>query len=424
MESFFIKTLGCKVNQCDSQYVREKLISQGMREISERDEADLIIVNTCCVTSGADRKSRNAVRAAVNNKSKGHVVVIGCYAGYDRAVIEQLGGVEAVFDNSQRNDFLRWLENRKFSLSGRRDDPVDMQTISKKAFLGRTRAFLKVQDGCDNRCSYCIIPYVRGPSRSRPIEEITEEANMRSEEGFKEIVLTGVCLGSFGKDFDKKVDLIDIVDKIEKVPGIERIRLSSIEASDVTDKLLERMGQTSKLCPHLHIPFQSGDDEVLASMYKKLRVADYQKIINKARKMIKNLAITCDFIAGFPLEKEKNFRNTLEFIKFVKPARVHFFPYSRRKGTVQYSQLIASKVVKDRMIEMRKLSGKLAKAYCKDFIGKKIDVLFEKRTGAGWQGYSQNYIQVFVETDELLGNALRQVKIRGLEDGLAKGGLV
>ncbi len=420
MQSFSIKTLGCKVNQCDSQELREKLVVSGMHEVSGNESADLNIINTCCVTIGADRKSRCAIRRAVGCKGDGLVVVVGCYPGYDRHVIERIAEVEAVFDNSQKPDFWDWVKKRVSS----EESSVGYRTGLRRVFSGRTRAFLKIQDGCDNRCSYCIIPHVRGISKSRPIEEIVKEAEQRSGEGFKEIVLTGVCLGSFGKDFDRKVDLIDVIEKIEAITGIERIRLSSIEATDVTDTLIEKMGQSSKLCPHLHIPFQSGDDEVLDAMNKKLRTVDFKKIVTKARKMIKNLAITCDFIVGFPLEKEKNFRNTAKFLEFVKPARVHFFPYSKRRGAVEYPQLVADKVVKDRMILLRELSQDLAEAYREHFIAKVLEVLFEKKVEGGWQGYSQNYIKVLVNEHKCLANSLEQVRVEHLEKDFVRGTLI
>lgn len=400
MDSFSIKTLGCKVNQCDSEALREKMLALGMREIFEKEGADLNIVNTCCVTASADRKSRYAIRMAVKRKGQGLLVVLGCYPGYDRVAIEHIRGIDGIFNNAQRNELLSWIKQKQF-------DSQEMQVLSsedkitqKNQFAIRKRAFLKVQDGCDNRCSYCIIPTVRGESRSRCVDEVVEEARHKSGAGVKEIVLTGVCLGSYGKDFSKKVDLIELIDLIEQIPNIQRIRLSSIEASDVTDKLIEKMADSSKLCPHLHIPFQSGDDQILTAMNKKMRVLDYKKIVEKARKKIKNLAITCDFIVGFPIEEEIGFINTLEFIKFVKPARVHAFPYSKRNGAVVFSEFITDEAMGKRLRLLRDLSDELADNYYKSFIGKGLKVLFEAGIDGQWQGYSENYIKVCVRSKD------------------------
>ncbi|MFH1691698.1 MAG: tRNA (N(6)-L-threonylcarbamoyladenosine(37)-C(2))-methylthiotransferase MtaB [Candidatus Omnitrophota bacterium] len=414
VDRFFIKTLGCKVNQCDSEALREKLLALGMREAFEKENADLSIVNTCCVTATADRKSRYAVRVAAKRKGRGLLVVIGCYPGYDRLAIERIKGVDGVFSNAQRKELLDWIKQRQADSRKRESLFLIDANAQKKHIFGHKRAFLKVQDGCDNRCSYCIIPTVRGGSKSRCVEDVIEEANRKSGEGFKEIVLTGVCLGAYGRDFSKKVDLIDLIGLIEQVPDVQRIRLSSIEASDVTDRLIEKMASSSKLCPHLHIPFQSGDDQVLTAMKKRLKVSSYKKIVEKAKKKINNLAITCDFIVGFPVEEETNFMNTLDFIKFVKPARVHVFPYSKRNGAVEFSKFVEDKVMQKRLVLLRDLSRRMSDNYCRSFIGKELGVLFEVKRGGYWQGYSENYIKFIVASNRSLANSLKSVKMNSL----------
>lgn len=421
MGTFNIKTLGCKVNQCDSQMIRERLLSYGFYEVSKEMVSDVSIINTCCVTSIADRKSRSAVRGTVKRKKKGGLVVVtGCYAGYDRPGVERIDSVDAIFDHSDRDKFFLWLAGLGDKFPRHKDGP----RVLSRAFGGKTRAFLKIQDGCNNCCSYCIIPFVRGESRSRPVKEILEEVNIRSGEGFKEIVLTGVCLGSFYNDFEEKVDLVSLIEKIEKIAGIERIRLSSIEAADVNDRLIEKIGSSSKMCPHLHIPFQSGDDEVLAAMNKKLRVDDYKKIIEKAYKKIKNLAMTCDFIIGFPTEKERNFENTCKFIKFVKPLRVHYFTYSKRKGCIEFPHAISEKEIARRSCMLRELSNRLSLDFMSQFIGDAAEVLFEEGVDGWWQGYSRNYMKVAVKHKGCLGNSLAKVKLSNFAKDRMQGHLI
>lgn len=417
MGTFNIKTLGCKVNQCDSQVIRERLLSYGFYEVSKEMVSDVSIVNTCCVTAIADRKSRFAIRGAVKRKKKGCLVVVtGCYAGYDRPGVERIDGVDAIFDHSAKSKLFLWLAELEDQFQKQKD-----RLGVLRAFGGKTRAFLKIQDGCNNRCSYCIIPFVRGESRSRSVKEILEEVNIRSGEGFKEIVLTGVCLGSFYNDFEEKVDLVRLIEKIEKIAGIERIRLSSIEAADVNDRLIEKIGSSSKVCPHLHIPFQSGDDEVLTAMNKKLRVCDYKKIIEKARKKIKNLAITCDFIIGFPMEEERNFENTCKFIEFVKPLRTHYFTYSKRKGCMEFPDTISEKEIAKKSRVLRELSDRLSLDFMSQFIGKTTEVLFEGEVDGWWQGYSRNYIKVAVKQDDGLSNNLVRVKLSNLAKDYMQG---
>ena len=410
MKTFYIRTLGCKVNQCDSQELRERLFQFGLNEYRKGEEADISIINTCCVTHRADRKSRAAIRDLVRRRGlkSSLIAVTGCYVRYDRQAIESIEGVDAVFENSRKDEFIiKWIG--KESLNGQ------TKNFRVSGFAGRTRAFLKIQDGCDNRCSFCIVPYVRGPSRSKGISCIMEEAHRRVEAGYKEIVLTGVNLGSFGKDLRQKIDLVHIIEELEQIKNLLRIRLSSIEATDVTDQLIEKMAHSEKLCPHLHIPFQSGDDEILRLMNKRLRTKDYLEIIEKARTKIKNLAITCDFIVGFPAEEDESFQNSLEFVKSVLPLRTHIFTYSQRQGTSlcgkEKEVYICEDIVKDRFDRLKSLSDELSLDFKNRYLSKELSVLFEEKKGGLWQGYSENYIKISVRSDLPLRNVISKVKV-------------
>lgn len=417
MKTFSIKTLGCKVNQCDSNEIRDRFLRSGMREKpDDGTDADVLVVNTCCVTHQADRKSRNAIRDAARRSKGGRslVAVLGCYAGYNRPAIEKIEGVSAVFENDRKEKFFEWMQDHLSPKHG-----VD---VAPSPFCGRTRAFLKIQEGCDNNCSYCIVPFVRGRSRSKELSCVIREANELIRAGHKEIVLTGVNLGSYGKDLDGRIDLVSVIEALEPMEGLTRIRLSSIEAADISERLIEKMAQGAKLCPHLHIPFQSGDDGVLADMNKGLRTRDYRQIVQKARQNIKGLAITCDLIVGFPSEGEKRFSNTLEFLEFVAPLRTHIFTFSEREGAPIFGRKNISSVdvIKKRFKALKKLSDELSLKFRQSYLGKEVSVLFEEEAQKGtWQGYSDNYIKVFLRSDSSLRNVLKVLKIADCsEDGV------
>lgn len=413
MNTFHIRTLGCKVNQCDSQEIRERLSARGWKEKADNSSADVCIVNTCCVTHHADRKSRNAIRGALRLNQYAHVVVTGCYAGYDRPAIEEIKGIDAIFENNRKEELFSWLEALE---NGDRKS-----VLSSLPFAGRTRAFLKIQDGCSNRCAYCIVPFVRGPSRSKKMPLVFKEARRLVEAGHQEIVLTGICLGSFGKDLSPKVSLVDLLSELEEIDDLRRIRLSSIEAADVTDRLLKKMASSRKICPHLHIPFQSGDDKVLADMNKRSRTSDYKQIVEKAREHIKDLALTCDFIIGFPTETQENFKNTLSFLKFLMPLKTHIFTYSQRRGVTSFAKKNKSScdAIRSRFNTFKKLSDELSLEFKSGFLRKNLSVLLEEESESFWKGYAENYIKVWVDSHPSFRNALVRVKVSDLySDGL------
>jgi len=409
MKTFHIRTLGCKVNQCDSLEIREKFLSFGWQESPKNAKADVCIVNTCCVTHHADRKSRNAVSSVVRGNPAAKVAVTGCYASYDRSAIEDIEGIAAVFENNKKEELFRWAQGLSrvvtFVESGR----------VYPACSNRTRGFLKIQDGCNNRCGYCVVPLVRGPSRSKEPFRILSEARHLVGAGHKEIVLTGVCLGSFGKDLSDKEDIVDIITRLEEIEGLARIRLSSIEAGDVTDRLINKMSASGKLMPHLHIPFQSGDDSVLEAMNRRLKVRDYRAIVDKVKDKIGDLAITCDFIVGYPQEDEKSFKNTLEFLDFVKPMKTHIFSYSPRLGTLgcRNVKMLDAKVIKERYTLFKQKAEELAADYKKSYIGREMAVLFESEKMGAWQGHTANFMLVKADIEGPVKSQIRRVLLTG-----------
>ena len=412
MNLFFIKTLCCKVNQCDSQELRLHFLKAGLKETAKVEEADLCVVNTCCVTHHADRKSRNLIRDIVRRKKSkdSRIAVTGCYVHYDRVAIEEIEGVNAVFELNKKRELLDWV-NQYFSL-----DRI-LENAILFPFGKRTRAFLKVQDGCDNRCSYCIVPFVRGPSHSKEIPKILNEANQLIDAGHKEIVLTGVNLGSFGRDLQEKRDLVDLIGHLENLKGLLRIRLSSLEAQDVTNRLIDKMASSEKLCPHLHIPFQSGDDAILKAMNKQLTTQGYLRIIQEARHKIKDLAISCDMIVGFPFETEKNFKNTLRFLKAAKPMRTHIFTFSERKGVAIFGKkkTITGDTIQKRYNILKQIADKMGHGFKKRYLKRNLNVLFEAKKDGLWLGYSPNYIKVGFKSAEFLNNALKTVKLSSIK---------
>ncbi|MFH1655918.1 MAG: tRNA (N(6)-L-threonylcarbamoyladenosine(37)-C(2))-methylthiotransferase MtaB [Candidatus Omnitrophota bacterium] len=405
-------TLGCKVNQYESQAIRESFIKKGFNETAN-GKADIYIINTCTVTQTADRKSREYIYRCRRENPKATLVVTGCYAQDDLDRIEQIPGVDFIISNS--------LKNRIADIVIRDDEKTILpegkyQDCEISDFADRSKAFIKIQDGCDNRCSYCKVSLVRGPSRSRDLSSIIREAGRLIDNGFQEIVLTGICLGAYGRDLKRNVDLLKVIEEIEGLDGDFRIRLSSIEARDVTDKLISKIANSPRMCRHLHIPFQSGDDEVLKLMDRKYSARYYKELVGKIRKSIPEIAITTDIMVGFPHETERRFQNTFEFLKDISPSRMHIFPYSPRQGTAAFSlPKVEEWQVKKRLNLLRNLAREKSFEYRNQFLNKELIVLIEasldRKTGLA-KGYCDNYIKILIENKKSLKrNNLQKAKI-------------
>jgi len=391
-------TLGCKVNQYDTQSIRERFLSLGFKEIHNGRKADVCLINTCTVTRVADRKSRDTIRHCIRENPGARIIVTGCLAEIDNDSLTGIKGVDYIV--------------------GKRFFPVG---ISK--FCGHTRAFLKIQDGCDNFCSYCKVPLVRGRCRSRPLHEIVHEAGRLVQNGYKEIVLTGICLGSYGKDLKPKSDLVKAIEALENIDGLLRIRLSSIEAGDVSDELINKMAESNKLCPHLHIPIQSGDNTILKKMNRKYSRDDYLKLIRKIKKQVPGIAITTDCLVGFPTETQRQFENTVNLLKKIIPLRTHIFPYSEREGTPaagNFSAKIEREELLKRARHLKEAALSCTQAYQKKLLNKRLPVLFEGRLRQGkgpWEGYTDNYIPVKVKSRRELKNKLLAVTLKRIDNG-------
>ena len=420
MKTVKFYTLGCKINQYDTQSIRERFIQAGFKELEDNQPANIYVINTCTVTHKADSDSLNVIRKAKRENPKAGILVTGCLTELDEDKIEKVGGITLILKNKDKEKILATSQTNK----------------GISYFKGHTRAFLKIQDGCNNFCSYCKVPKVRGPSRSKPLNQIIDEAarlvkngftpletigrqekDKMSLTGFKEIVLCGICLGAYGRDLKPRINLVDVIEELEKIPGLLRIRLSSIEAGDISDELIDRIAKSKKLCPHLHIPFQSGDDEILKKMNRKITFEGYLNLIHRIKARIPEVGITTDVLVGFPQETEENFQNTIKLIIKVVPLKVHIFPYSPRSGTAasNFKDTLNPVIVKERILRLREISRNCSLIYRAEFLNKKMDVLIEARAKENreyWQGYAGNYIKVRVKSGLNLKNKLITLRLR------------
>jgi threonylcarbamoyladenosine tRNA methylthiotransferase MtaB len=394
MKTIKFYTLGCKVNQYETQAIREYFLNKGFREINNGLTADVYLINTCTVTHKADAEALSLIRRFRRENPKSKIIVTGCFTKLDSKKISSTAPRISIIKNKDR-------------------------IMSKCVcdFKGHTRAFLKIQDGCNNRCAYCKVPLVRGKSKSRPLTAVVKEAKLLVKNGFKEIVLTGICLGTYGKDFKKQMNLVSVIEALEKIEGLLRIRLSSIEAGDITNVLIEKMKHSKKLCHHLHIPVQSGDNDILRKMNRRYTREDYLLLIKRLKKEIPDIGITTDVLVGFPGENEENFQNTLDLIKEIMPLKVHAFPYSERAGTLAASNgevLLKPAVLHSRMKRLNTISDDCAQLFRNNHLGKEVEVLIEARSKLNpnlWEGYAGNYLKAGVISESDLLNVLLKTSL-------------
>ncbi|MFH1457905.1 MAG: tRNA (N(6)-L-threonylcarbamoyladenosine(37)-C(2))-methylthiotransferase MtaB [Candidatus Omnitrophota bacterium] len=428
MQTVKFYTLGCKVNQYDTQNLRERFEEAGFKELEDTEAADVCVVNTCTVTHKADADSLNIIRKTRRQNPKARIIVTGCLTELDEKKIKDAGArliiknkdktrITEILNRQMGKSFGRLRTLRRRALS-EREVPANRQMYKGISFFkGHTRAFIKIQDGCDNFCSYCKVPLVRGASRSRPLKDVVEEANRLSQNGFREIVLTGICLGSYGRDLKQRVSLVNVIDKLEDIDEQLRIRLSSIEAGDISDGLIHKLAHSRKLCRHLHVPFQSGDNEILKKMNRRDTFEDYLRLIRRIKAAIPEIAITTDIIVGFPSETEENFQNTLSLIKQTMPLRVHIFTYSLREPTAasNFKENCNPVIVKKRVSKLKEISQNCSLIFKKRFLNRKMEVLIEGRAKENkdyWQGYTGNYMKVEVKSELDLKNKMVPLQLK------------
>lgn len=412
-------SLGCKVNQYETNAMSQEFIQSGYEVVDFSDKADVYIVNTCTVTNIADRKSRQMLRRVKDNNKNAIIVACGCYAQVGKQELEKMEEIDLIIGNNEKKDIIEIIEKYKNERMAIISDVMHQKEyieFGSTTYTEKTRAVVKIQDGCDRFCSYCIIPYARGRVRSRKMENIITEVEQIVDKGLKEIVITGIHIASYGKDFKEDIGLIDLLEKLNKVSGLKRIRLGSIEPTIITKEFVDRLSKLEKICDHFHLSLQSGCDETLKRMNRRYTTSEFEEVAKLLREKYPNAALTTDIIVGFPGETEEEFSKTYEFLQKIAFYKMHVFKYSQRKGTkaaVMPNQVDGS-VKEERSKKLIELSDLNEHKYNSDYVGKTVEVLFEEKDGNYFKGHTKNYIQVLAKGEDL-ENKIKDVVIRKSE---------
>ena len=403
-------TLGCRVNQYESEAMAEKFIREGYEVVDFSKIADVYVINTCTVTNMGDKKSRQIISKARRLNSNAIIAVVGCYSQMAPKEVSEIEGVDVVLGTRNKGDVVYYvnkardeqkvqvhvegvLKNKKF------------EDLNIEEYQDKTRAFLKIQDGCNRFCTYCAIPYARGSVCSKEPRKVIDEVKKLASHGFKEVILSGIHTASYGLDLDGNITLIDLIEDIEKIHGIERVRIGSIEPAFFTNEVIEKIKGFKKLCPHFHLSLQSGCNTVLKRMNRRYTAEEYEHIVNVLRDNIKDVSISTDVIVGFPGETEEEFNETYEFLKRIKLTKTHIFKYSPRKGTraAEMKGQIDGKVKEERSKALIALNDINEENFIKKYINKNVKVLLEQEVKGKeniFEGYTENYIKVEVEKPE------------------------
>lgn len=432
MKKVAFYTLGCKVNQYETEAMLELFEKDGYEQVNSEEYADVYVINTCTVTHMSDRKSRQYIRRVKKKNPDAIIAVVGCYSQVSPEEILDIEEVNLVMGTNDRRKIVE--EIKKIDASKKVSTVDDIMKV--KAFEeieisqtnGKTRAFMKIQDGCDRFCTYCIIPYARGRVRSRDIDSIVDEVKKLANNGYKEVVLTGIHVASYGKDLkDKDIKLLDVIKQINEIDKIERIRLSSVEPILFTDEFVNEVLKMDKVCPHYHLSLQSGCDETLKRMNRRYTTSEYKTIVDRLRSKMPNVAITTDVIVGFPGETNDEFKETYEFLKEIELSQMHIFKYSPRKGTpaATMENQVDPQMKHFRSEQLLNLSKVNFNKFANKFIGSELDVLFEQHIeGNKFEGLTSNYIRVVVESDKNIQGQILKVKINDVKDEYVEGILI
>ena len=415
-------TLGCKVNSYESQAMLNMFEEAGYEEVDFKEVADVYVVNTCTVTNTGDSKSRQMIRKAIRKNPQATVCVVGCCSQVAPQDIEAIEGVSIILGTQFRNEIVDLVE--KYQQTHERIVKVSevkqlrkFEDLNIDRFL-HTRAYLKIQDGCNNFCTYCIIPYARGRVRSRKPESVIKQAKELVAKGYVEIVLTGIHTAGYGEDLEN-YSFYDLLVDLTKIEGLKRLRISSIETSQITDDIIDLISKSKIIVDHLHVPLQAGCDETLKRMNRKYNCEQYYEKLSKIRRLIPDIVFTTDVIVGFPGESEEEFEKTYEFIKKVGYTQLHVFPYSMRKGTPAARMVqVDEKIKHERVNRLIALSHELNENYAKSQIGKTLRVLFEKEDHGYYVGHGDNYLLIKVQSDEQLIGQLKNVIIDSYDEML------
>ena len=433
MKRVAFHTLGCKVNQYETQAMIELFKEAGYWLVKDMDIADVYVINTCTVTNMGDRKSRQFIRRARRNNPSAIIAVVGCYSQVAPGEVEDIDEVNIILGTRHRSRIVDLVEgcgiNEKINAVDNIMDTREIEDISIKDQQEQTRAFLKIQDGCNRYCSYCIIPYARGPIKSRQKSQVIKEVRRLVEKGFKEIVLTGIHVASYGKDFNNENGLLELLTAINSIDGLERIRLSSLEPTLFTDDFLQELTSIGRLCRHFHLSLQSGCDKILKKMNRKYSSVEFKEIVERIRKSYPQIALTTDIIVGFPGETREDFEETYNFVREIAFSDIHVFKYSPRRGTpaASFKNQVNGNDKQIRSKELIALGRELNKQYRAQFIGKTKEVLIETESRDHkncMEGFTDNYLKVVMKGDASLEGQIKNVLLKTLNKGIIFGEII
>ncbi|QEK12366.1 tRNA (N(6)-L-threonylcarbamoyladenosine(37)-C(2))-methylthiotransferase MtaB [Crassaminicella thermophila] len=433
MKKVAFYTLGCKVNQYETEAMGEIFEKAGYEIVNSESNADVYVINTCTVTNLGDRKSRQFIRRAKRENPNAIIAVVGCYSQTAPEEVSAIEGVNIVLGTNDRKKIVEYVEkaqeeNDIINAVGNIMEIQEFEEMTIGEVKGKTRAFLKIQEGCNQYCTYCIIPYARGPIRSRKLEDIVREVRRLADNGFKEVVLTGIHVASYGKDL-KNTSLLDVIYGVHEVEGIERIRLSSIEPTIMTEEFIIELLKMKKVCQHFHLSLQSGCDETLKRMNRKYTTSEYKKIVDRLRKYMPEVSITTDIMVGFPGETEEEFENTMKFVQEIGFSQIHVFKYSPRRGTpaAKFENQVPSKIKNIRSEKLINLAKESLISYNKKFVSTIRGVLFEIESNdmkGYYEGLTDNYIRVLCKAKKNLEGKLLKVELEKISGEVVIGKLV
>lgn len=425
-------TLGCKVNQYETEAMMEAFENAGYEIVDYDGYSDIYIINTCTVTNIGDRKSRQIIRRALDHNPEAFIAVVGCYSQIAPQEILDIPGVKLVVGTNERSRIVELVEeaqnmDKKISVVGDIMEIKEFEEMSIKNYKSRSRAFIKIQEGCEQYCAYCIIPYARGRVRSRRPESIVEEVKVLAENGYKEVVLTGIHVGSYGKDLGN-VGLIDIIKMVHEVDGIQRLRLSSVEPRTFDDVFLSSLPKLNKLCRHFHLSLQSGCDETLKRMNRKYTTQEYREVVSKLRQIYPDVGITTDIIVGFPGETDEEFQKTVEFVEEMAFSSMHIFKFSPRKGTpaAKFKGQVDPKVKDERSKIISKIAEKNHIKFMNSLKGKSLEVLYEEKVDEKsnfYEGLTDNYIRVIAEAAYDIKGRIISTRLEDIKEDFMIGNL-
>lgn len=427
-------TLGCRVNQYETEAMTEKFIKEGYKVVPFEGYADVYVINTCTVTNMSDKKSRQMISRARRTNEDAVIAAVGCYSQIAPEEVAKIQGVDVVLGTKNKGDIVYWVNRAREE----REQVIQVEDVLRNdifedlkidEYQEKTRAFLKIQDGCNRFCSYCLIPFARGAVCSKEPEKIIKEVKELAAHGFKEIILSGIHIASYGADLSGDWNLVRILQKIDTVEGIERVRIGSIDPQFFTEGVIEKISSLKKLCPHFHLSLQSGCDETLKRMNRRYTTSEYRKIVEDLRENIKNVSITTDIIAGFPGETEEEFNITYEFLKEIKLSKMHIFKYSPRKGTkaAEMMNQVDGRVKDERSSKLIELDKELEREFMSRFIGEDMPVLYEQKHNGlegVYEGYTSNYIKVVASSNRSIDEQIVNTKLTEIKGEQIKGDII